>query len=83
MPRTMSNQETPPKPRRAGVYPLPMAGFMAQLVIPIDLSEAEAARLSAFIKALVVPWNTEPPTKSSLIGGGVDIDAVHRNPRWK
>ena len=32
--------------------------FMAQVVVPRNMSEAEADRLCAFIKTLVVPWNT-------------------------
>lgn len=44
-------------PRRWAAYPLPLAdGFLAQVVLPLDLSATEAARLQQFIAALVVPW---------------------------
>lgn len=44
-------------PRRWAAYPLPLEdGFLAQVVLPLDLSAAEAARLQRFIAALVVPW---------------------------
>ncbi len=56
----MDHQEarTTVKPqRRCAVYPLPLEdGFMAQLVLPLDLSAAESARLQQVISALVVPW---------------------------
>lgn len=57
----MDHQEatrTTVKPqRRCAVYPLPLEdGFVGQLVLPLDLSAAEAARLQQVISALVVPW---------------------------
>ena len=55
--------------RQGQVQHFPIAvDFTAQLVIPRDLGEVEAARLCAFIKALVVPFapNDAPPVISSM-----------------
>lgn len=50
-------QEQVKPPRRWAAYPLPLDdGFMAQVVLPLDLSPSEAKRLQQFIAALVVPW---------------------------
>lgn len=44
-------------PRRTLVYPVLLDdGYMAQVVIPFDLSAAECQRMTAFLAALVVPW---------------------------
>ena len=61
--------EAPVKPpRRTAVYPFPLDGFMAQLVIPLDLGQAEAARLQAFIASLVVPWSAFAASASTTAG---------------
>ena len=48
------------KPIGTMVYPIPIRpGYLAQLVVPMDLSKQEAERLSEFLRALVVPWAKE------------------------
>lgn len=47
-------------PRRCAAFPVPLEdGFMAQLVIPLDLSANEASRLQELIATLVVPWRMQ------------------------
>jgi hypothetical protein len=65
---TNSAPQAPVKPpRRWAAYPLPLEdGFMAQVVLPLDLSAAEAQRLQHFIAALVAPWRTLQPKPLTL-----------------
>lgn len=44
--------------RQTLVYPFPLGGYMAQLVIPRDLTQAEAERLCEFIRSLAIPEPT-------------------------
>lgn len=46
-------------PRRTLAYPVQLDdGYLAQVVIPIDLSAAECKRMTRFLEALVVPWRS-------------------------
>lgn len=46
--------------------PFPLrSGFLAQIVIPRDLTKDEAARLCAFIQTLVLPTASVPPVAAS------------------
>jgi hypothetical protein len=53
--------QPPAKPlRRWAAYPLPLEdGFLAQVVLPLDLSPSEARRIQELIATLVVPWRME------------------------
>lgn len=53
--------DAPPVDLRPGlVYDFPLrADFMAQLVLPRDLTSAEAKRLMAFLESLVTPGGTD------------------------
>ena len=61
--------------RKTLAYPVPMqyqdidgAGmFMAQLVLPADLSPAEADRLCAVIQSIVIPWQQTPDSFSPTV----------------
>lgn len=49
----------PPRPIAALCYEFPLRlPFMAQIVVPRDLTSEEAERLCAFIRALTVPWKS-------------------------
>jgi len=54
------NKVTAKQPRRTLAYPILLDdNYMAQVVIPFDLSASECQRMTAFLNALVVPWRTK------------------------
>ena len=68
-------------PRRCAAYPLPLEdGFLAQVVLPLDLRAAEAARLQQFMAALVVPWRVRlSGGVRALWNGGTMFDGLTWN----
>lgn len=42
--------------RQALCLPFPLGHFMVQLVVPRDMTQAEADRICAFVQSLAVPW---------------------------
>lgn len=51
-----NKEVTPCLPTKGIAFTVPLrANFMAQLVLPFDLSEAEAQRLAAMLETLVMP----------------------------
>ena len=77
--------------RKTLAYPVPMqyqdingrGMFMAQLVLPDDLSPAEADRLCELIQSIVVPWQRTPasfcPTPAAP---QTAHDQAHRRAPW-
>lgn len=55
----LSDDERPVHPVKMLVLPFPMKNAMAQLVIPRNLTQAEADRLRAFVQSLVQPQPKE------------------------
>ncbi len=51
----LSDDELPVRPVKMLVLPFPMKNAMAQLVVPRNLTKAEADRLCAFVQSLVQP----------------------------
>ena len=53
----VDNVQANPKPRKQLVYPVVLDdGYMAQLVLPYDLSKTEVLRLRRLLWSLAVPW---------------------------
>ena len=50
-----------PKPRQTLVFPIQLEDrFMAQLVLPMDMSRTEMLRLRRLLWTLAVPWRDRP-----------------------
>jgi hypothetical protein len=45
--------------RRTLVYDYPMKDYMAQLVLPRDMTEEEAEKLAAFVRTIYLPTPQE------------------------
>lgn len=54
--------EKPRRDRRAFLVPVPLYGRVAQLFLPVDMTEAEAQKLSAVILAYakITPFMSHP-----------------------
>ena len=61
----LSDDERPVHPVKMLVLPFPMKGAMAQLVVPRNLTQAEADRLCAFVQSLVQPQPKEEWSQSN------------------
>jgi hypothetical protein len=49
----------PPRTPQMMTYPFPLPGCIARLVLPVDLTAAEAARLGRWVKTLAMDWESE------------------------
>ena len=61
----LSDDELPVRPVPMLVLPFPMKNAMAQLVVPRNLTQAEADRLCAFVQSLVQPQPKEEGSQSN------------------
>jgi hypothetical protein len=52
----------PPREPQMMTYPFPLRGCIVRLVLPIDLTAAEAARLDRWVRTLAVDWEPEAET---------------------